>query len=92
MNEGKFASTLPDDDDMTHLQGTKSGAAVTGTYSDNHTLKSHLLILTTNQKRIGSGNKRYFFFPRSVQICIMFVNMQYVSFGRKMDTGVLLGH
>ena len=92
MNEGKFASTLPDDDDMTHLQGTKPGAAVTRTYSDNHTLKSHLLILNTNQKRIGSCNKRYFFFPRSVQICIMFVNMQYVSFGRKMDTDVLLGH
>ena len=77
---------------MTNLQGTKPGAAMTRPYSDNHTLKSHLLILIANQKCIGSCNERFFFFPRSVQICIMFVNMQYVSFGRRMDTGVLLGH
>ena len=77
---------------MTNLQGTKPGAAMTRPYSDNHTLKSHLLTLIANQKCIGSFNERFFFFPRSVQICIMFVNMQYVSFGRKMDTGVLLGH
>ena len=58
---------------MTRLQGTKPGAAVTQTYSDNQA--GHLLILHNNakQKRIGS-------FVSLVTNLVMFVNSD-VSFG-----------
>ena len=35
IERGQIASTLPEDD-MTQLQGTKPGAAVTRTHSDHH--------------------------------------------------------
>ena len=35
LERGQIANTLPKDD-MIRLQGTKPGAAVTQTYSDNH--------------------------------------------------------
>ena len=59
IERGQIASTLPDDD-MTQLQGTKPGAAVTRTYSDNHTLKSPVDINTPTRGALVLVTKDYF--------------------------------